>query len=95
LAAKLLAMRDATPLAKLYLPKWSLARAVRVVIYATLMASAIETARTTPYLGLPFEPRPEFPDCYRQATWNGKAFVETGLTICLGGSDLPHQEAAR
>ena len=49
------------------------------------MASAIETARTTPYLGLPFEPKPRFLDCYPQAVWDGKAFVETGRTICLGG----------
>jgi hypothetical protein len=68
-----------------YLPRWSLARFVRVLVYAILMASAIETARTTPYLGLPFEPRPRFLDCYPQAIWHGKAFVETGRTICLGG----------
>lgn len=70
---------------KPYLPTWSLARVVRVLVYGTLMASAIETARTTPYLGLPFEPKPRFLDCYRQAVWNGKTFVETGTTICLGG----------
>ena len=39
----------------------------------------------SPYLGLPFEPKPRFLDCYPQALWDGKAFVETGRTICLGG----------
>jgi hypothetical protein len=68
-----------------YLPKWSLARLLRIAVYAILMASAIETARTTPYLGLPFEPKPRFLDCYPQAVWSGKAFVETGRTICLDG----------
>jgi hypothetical protein len=65
-------------------PKWSLARVLRIAVYAILMASVIETARTTPYLGLPFEPKPRFLDCYRQAAWNGRTFVETGRTICLG-----------
>ena len=69
---------------KLYLPKWSLGRVVRIVVYAALMAGTIETARTTPYLGLPLEPKPTFLDCYRQAVWNGKTFVETGRMICLG-----------
>jgi hypothetical protein len=70
---------------KPYLPKWTPARLVRIAVYAILMASAIEMARTTPYLGLPFEPKPRFLDCYPQALWDGKAFVETGRTICLGG----------
>jgi hypothetical protein len=70
---------------RLYLPKWSLGRVVRIAIYAVAMAGVIETARTTAYLGLPFEPKPAFLDCYRQAAWNGKTFVETGRTICLGG----------
>jgi hypothetical protein len=82
---KLAAMPNAGPLTEPYLPKWSLARVVRVAVYAILMAGAIETARTTPYLGLPFEPKPAFLDCYRQATWNGRTFVETGRVICLGG----------
>ena len=68
-----------------YLPKWSLDRAFRIALYALLMASAIETARTTPYLGLPFEPKPIFLDCYRQALWDGSRFLETGRMICLGG----------
>ena len=68
----------------LYRPTWGLGRVVRIAVYAILMASAIETARTTPYLGLPFEPKPRFLDCYRQAAWNGKVFVETGRMICLG-----------
>jgi hypothetical protein len=72
---------------KPYLPKWSLARLVRITAYAILLASAVETARTTPYLGLPFEPKPTFLDCYPQARWNGKAFVETGRTICLGSHE--------
>jgi hypothetical protein len=72
---------------KPYLPKWSLGRLVRIAVYAILMASAIETARTTPYLGLPFEPKPRFLDCYPQAGWDGKAFVATGRTICLGGDE--------
>lgn len=78
-------MTHETPLTRLYLPKWSLARAVRIAIYAIVMACAIETARTTPYLGLPFEAKPAFLDCYRQAAWNGKTFVETGRMVCLGG----------
>jgi hypothetical protein len=62
----------------------SVARVVRIVVCGILMAGAIETARTTPYLGLPFEPKPRFLDCYRQAAWTGKTYVETGRTICLG-----------
>jgi hypothetical protein len=68
----------------LYRPRWGLGRVVRIAVYAILMASAIETARTTPYLGLPLEPKPRFLDCCRQAAWNGKVFVETGRMICLG-----------
>jgi len=49
------------------------------------MAGAVETARTTPYLGLPLEPKPAFLDCYHQAVWDGRTFVETGRMICLGG----------
>ena len=70
---------------RLYLPKWSFCRVVRIVVYAALMAGTIETARTTPYLGLPLEPKPVFLDCYHQAAWNGRTFVETGRMICLGG----------
>jgi hypothetical protein len=75
----------ATPEFGPYVPSWSLIRVLRIAVYAILMAGAIETARTTPYLGLPFEPKPRFLDCYPQALWNGKVFVETGRTICLGG----------
>ncbi len=78
-------MTHGMPLSKLYLPRWSLARVVRIAIYGIVMACGIEAARTTPYLGLPFEPKPAFLDCYRQAAWNGKTFVETGRTVCLGG----------
>jgi hypothetical protein len=70
---------------KPFLPQCGPARLVRIAIYADLMTSAIEAAGTTPYLGLPFEPKPRFLDCYPQAVWDGKAFVETGRTICLGG----------
>ena len=75
---------EATATTRLYLPKWSFARVVRIAALGLLMAGVIETARTTPYLGLPLEPEPRFLDCYRQAAWDGKAFVETGRTICLG-----------
>jgi len=71
-------------MAELYVPKWSLARVVRIAVYAIVMAGVIETARTTPYLGLPLEPQPKFLDCYRQAAWTGKTYVETGRMICLG-----------
>jgi len=27
----------------------------------------------------------DFADCYPQARWNGREFVPTGQTICLGG----------
>jgi hypothetical protein len=74
-------MWDALPLC---LPRWTLARLVRIAVYGALMAGVIETARTTPYLGLPLEPKPRFIDCYQQAAWNGKVFVETGRMICLG-----------
>ena len=70
---------------RLYLPKWTLARVVRIAVYAIVMAAVVETARTTPYLGLPLEPKPAFLDCYRQAVWDGRTFVETGRMICLGG----------
>ncbi len=75
----------APPVLVPYVPRWSLFRVLRITVYAILMASAIEAARTTPYLGLPFEPKPVFLDCYHQAVWDGTGFVETGRTICLGG----------
>ena len=74
-------MRDAI---WLYRPRWNVARVVRIAVYSIVIAGVIETARTTPYLGLPLEPTPRFLDCYRQAAWNGRVFVETGRTICLG-----------
>jgi hypothetical protein len=68
-----------------YWPKWTVARVLRVVLAAFSITAVIEVARTTPYLGLPFEPKPRFLDCYPQATWNGKVYVPTGRTVCLGG----------
>ena len=72
------------PLTRSYLPSWSFTRARRVAIYAIVPATAMEMARTTPYLGLPFEPEPRFLDCYPQTACNGATFVETGRTVCLG-----------
>ncbi len=57
---------------------------MRIAAAAFLISAVIEVARTTPYLGLPFEPKPKFLDCYEQAKWNGKVFVPTGRTVCLG-----------
>jgi hypothetical protein len=65
-----------------YWPKWTVARVLRIAVAVFLLAAFIEIARTTPYLGLPFEPKPK--DCYPQAKWNGRVYVPTGRTICLG-----------
>jgi hypothetical protein len=56
----------------------------RGVFLTLLVLGLVELSRTTPYLGLPFEPKPVFLDCYAQAKWNGKTFVPTGRTLCLG-----------
>jgi hypothetical protein len=68
-----------------YWPTWTVARVLRIAVAALLVSAIIEIARTTPYLGLPFEPKPTFLDCYQQAKWNGKVHVPTGRTVCLGG----------
>lgn len=44
----------------------------------------IQVSQTTGYVGLPFEPKPTFLDCYQQAVWDGSEFVESGHVICLG-----------
>jgi hypothetical protein len=67
-----------------YWPKWTVTRVLRIAVAALLFTAMIEIARTTPYLGLPFEPKPKFLDCYPQAKWNGKIYVPTGRTVCLG-----------
>ena len=59
-------------------------RVVRIVLLGVAFACIIEVAQTTPYLGLPFELKPVFPDCYRQAKWDGHRFIETGRETCLG-----------
>lgn len=69
---------------RLYWPKWSVWRALRIAVYTAVIFSVIEIANTTPYLGLPFEPKPIFLDCYESAVWTGKVFVGTGKMICLG-----------
>jgi hypothetical protein len=56
-------------------------RLLRITAFSILMWLWIQLAMTTPYLGLPFEPRPA--ECYQQAHWNGVAFVYTGQSICL------------
>ena len=58
-------------------------RVGRAVVMAAVMWFAVGVAQTTPYLGLPFEPKPVFLDCYDQAKWDGKHFIKTGKTICL------------
>ncbi len=68
----------------LYWPRWTVGRILRIAVAAFLLAALVEIARTTPYLALPFEPRPRFLDCYPEAKWNGRVFVETGRTLCLG-----------
>ena len=44
----------------------------------------VGVAQTTSYLGLPFEPKPVYPDCYESMTWDGHKFHHTGITKCLG-----------
>lgn len=62
-------------------------RLARISVLDVLLFAVVSIAETTEYLGLPFEPRPLFLDCYKQARWNGRVFVETGRTICLGAID--------
>ncbi len=62
---------------------WTM-RCTRIATLSVLLFVGFCVAETMPYLGLPLESQPTFLDCYRQATWNGKMFVETGKTICLG-----------
>jgi hypothetical protein len=59
-------------------------RFLRIILLGLGLACGMEVSRTTPYLGLPFEPAPVFLDCYQQAKWNGQQFVATGREICLG-----------
>ncbi len=66
---------------RLYWPRWTVCRVVRVALLGAALAGVLELSRTTPYMGLPFEPKPV--DCYEGAAWNGKAFVPTGNFYCL------------
>jgi len=59
-------------------------RVIRIVLLGVGLACGMEVSRTTPYLGLPFEPKPTFLDCYPQAKWDGLHFIPTGREICLG-----------
>ena len=63
-------------------------RLLRILAIGLLIAVVQEIARTTPYLGLPFEPKPVFLDCYAQAKWNGKVYIPTGRTICLADAEV-------
>jgi len=63
-------------------------RLARIFVLSVLLFIAFCVVETAPYLGLPFEARPVFLDCYPQATWDGKAFVETGRTICLADQEV-------
>ena len=64
-------------------------RVLRILALGTALAIVVSVAQTTPYLGLPFEPKPTFADCYRQARCTGHTFVPTGRTICLSDSQVP------
>jgi hypothetical protein len=64
-------------------------RPARILALALLLFAVVSVAETMPHLGLPFEPRPVFMDCYRQAKWNGRVFVETGRTLCLAETQAP------
>ena len=64
-------------------------RPLRIVALALLLFALVSVAETTPYLGLPFEPKVVFMDCYRQAKWNGRVFVETGRFLCLPETQTP------
>jgi hypothetical protein len=64
-------------------------RIPRILALALLLFVVVSVAQTTEYLGLPFEPRPIFMDCFPQAKWNGKVYVPTGRTICLSDSQVP------
>lgn len=59
-------------------------RLFRIVVLALAITCFKEISRTTPYLGLPFEPKPVFLDCYAQAKWDGHHFISTGRMLCLG-----------
>ena len=64
-------------------------RLLRQFALGLALFAIVSVAETTPYLGLPFEPRPLFMDCYPQARWNGKVFVPTGRTLCLAETQTP------
>jgi len=70
-------------------PTFWAVRLARIAALSVLLFAAFCIAETTPYLGLPFEPRPAFLDCYEQARWDGRVFVETGRTICLADQEVP------
>lgn len=59
-------------------------RYLRRLFLSAILFIIIGIAQTTPYLGLPFEPKPTFMDCYSQAKWTGHDWQTTGKTICLG-----------
>jgi hypothetical protein len=57
---------------------------LRMAIIAAALWWLVAIAQTTPYLGLPLEPRPAFLDCYEQAKWDGHTWRYSGRTLCLG-----------
>ena len=59
-------------------------RTLRIASLTVLCTVGQWISQTTPYLGVPLEPKPVFMDCYEQALWNGRVFTPTGKTICLG-----------
>ena len=64
-------------------------RIPRILALGLALFALVSVAETTPYLGLPFEPKVVFMDCFPQATWTGKVYVPTGRTICLGETARP------
>ena len=64
-------------------------RLLRQFALGLALFAIVSVAETTPYLGLPFEPKALFLDCYDQAKWNGRVFVKTGRFLCLPETQTP------
>ena len=59
-------------------------RLLRIALLTLALATILELGHTMPYLGLPGEPQPVWLDCYAQAVWDGRIYIPTGKTLCLG-----------
>jgi len=64
-------------------------RLLRQFALGLALFAIVSVAETTPYLGLPFEPKAIALQCYDQAWWNGRVFVKTGRFLCLPETQTP------